>query len=296
MKNKNYRIGLLLFVFSIACIFGQNITGGVEVKQGTRIIDISVIKRVTQQYYLLTKDKPIELNIMGPTWLRVYTRLLFKPELKGKVGYKIIVSEDEEERIVSLETEKSKSAVGPANQEFGKWRSFFIEVPKGINNYKFTLWQAKSETVAVRFNIEKPKEWTQIVPPGTFSSSLIAEEAGKTIRYYELGINEPIKIEFVGPLRLKVGTRLNYDITMQGRQNFTIVVQEKGQELQKSTFKVNKSETIKYQNKTEVVPSVERFFYLQIPAGKHQLEFRLEGTLGKSAGLRFLTKTPQKYE
>jgi hypothetical protein len=275
--------------------FSQTGSGSLEIKQKNRTIGISVIKRVTQQYYLLTRNKPLELTIAGPNWLRVYTRLLFKPEMKDKGIYKIIVSEGEEERIVSLETEKSNSATGPTNQEFGKWRSFFIEVPKGVNNYKFSLWQAPSETVAIRFNIEKPKEWKSLTPD-QFQKKLIADEAGKTTDYYELGLTEPTKLQFEGPLRLKIATRLNYDITMEGAQKFTIVVLENDKELQQATFRVSKSETVKYQNKTEVIPSAERLFYLQIPAGKHQLEFRLTETLAKSAGLRFLSKAQEKYE
>lgn len=277
--------------------FAQTSSNGLEIKPKNRTIDISIIKRVTQEYYLLTKETPIELSIAGPNWLRVYTRLLFKKEMKEKATYKIVVSEGEVERIISLETEKSNSSFGPANQEFGKWRSFFIEVPKGVNNYKFSLWQALSDTIAIRFSIEKPKEWTVLEAHlGTVSGRLNAEEAGKVTGYYELGTNEPIKLPLEGPLRLKVGARLNYDITMEGAQKFTVVILDNGKELQRATFRVGKSETAKYQNKPEVIPSSERSFYVQIPAGKHELEFQLNETMGKSAGLRFLSKAPEKYE
>lgn len=289
---------LLLISYSIG--FSQ--MGNLEVKPKNRTIDISIIKRVTQQYYLLTKESPIELSISGPNWLRVYTRLLFPNHFEQKnTKYKIIVSEEEEEKIVSLETEKSNSAVGPANQKFGKWRSFFIEVPPGINNYKFSLWQAPSDTVAIRFSIEKPKEWQTVALNEVLRPKrIVAEEAGKLFDYYELTSDEPIKLEFVGPLRLKVGARLNYDVTIlggiEGAQKFTILVKENGKELQQAQFRVNKSETAKYRNKPEVIPSMERFFYLVIPEGKHQITFELTETIAKSVSLRFLSKVQEKYE
>uniref|UniRef100_A0A7C6A7V6 Uncharacterized protein n=1 Tax=candidate division WOR-3 bacterium TaxID=2052148 RepID=A0A7C6A7V6_UNCW3 len=274
-----------------------------EIEPKNRTIDISVIKRVTQQYYLLTKESPIELSIVGPNWLRVYTRLLFPQAIEQKnAKYKIVVSEEEEERIVSLETEKSNSAIGPANQKFGKWRSFFIEVPAGTNKYKFSLWQAPSDTVAVRFSLEKPKEWQPISVGEAISSRrrIIIEEAGKTLDGYELTSDEPIKLELSGPLRLKVGVRLNYDLSgiggIEGAQKFAIVVKENGKEMQKAQFRVNKSETAKYQNRPELIPSVERFFYLAIPEGKHQIIFELTETIAKSANLRFLSKSQEKYE
>jgi len=289
----NYLILFLSIVFAQAT-FAQTSTG-LEVKPKNKTIDISIITRVTQQYYLLTKDSPIELNIAGPNWLRVYTRILFTPEMKDKVIYKIIVEESDEERIVTLETEKSNSAIGPTNQKFGKWRSFFIEVPKDVNNYKFSLWQATSETVAVRFSFEKPKEWISLTP-NQFQKNLVLEESGKTTDYYILTQAEPIKVKFEGPLRLKIAARLNYDITMDGAQKFTIVALENGKELQRATFRVVKSESAIYKNKTEVIPSVERTFYLPIPEGKHQLEFQLNETIAKNASLQFLTKTREKYE
>jgi hypothetical protein len=285
---------LLLQVIGLTAL-AQTSSSGLEIKPKNRTIDISIIKRVTQQYYLLTKDPPIELAIAGPNWLRIYTRLLFQKEMKGKTAYKIVVSEGEVERIISLETEKSNSSFGPTNQEFGKWRSFFIEVPKGVNNYKFSLWQAPSDTIAIRFSIEKPKEWQTVAVPGT-SFKLNAEEAGKIIDYYELGTTEPIKLQLEGPLRLKVGARLNYNVTMEGAQKFTVVVLDNGKELQRATFRVTKSETAKYKNQPEVIPSSERSFYLQIPAGKHELEFQLNETMGKNAGLHFLCRVPEKYE
>ena len=65
--------GRLLLTFYLIA-FGQTCSNGLEIKPKTRTIDISIIKRVNQQYYLLTKDQPIELNVAGPNWLRVYTR------------------------------------------------------------------------------------------------------------------------------------------------------------------------------------------------------------------------------
>lgn len=299
MTNRKYQICLRYLIILLSIIFPYTIytqtTGGLEVKPKNKTIDISIITRITQQYYLLTKDSPIELNIAGPNWVRVYTRILYKPEMEDKAIYKIIVEEMDEEKIVSLETEKSNSAIGPANQEFGKWRSFFIEVPKDGSGYKLSLWQATSDTVAVRFSFEKPKEWVPQAVAG-LNFKLVLEESGRTTDYYNLTQEEPIKVKFEGPMRLKIVARLNYDITMDGPQKFTIVALENGKELQRATFRVNKSESAIYKNKTELIPSVERTFYLPIPDGKHQLEFQLNETIAKSAGLQFLTKDQEKYE
>ena len=180
-------------------------------------------------------------------------------------------------------------------QEFGKWRSFFVEVPKGGSIYKFSLWQAASETVAVRFSFEKPKEWLP-QPVAGLSFKLLLEESGKTTNYYNLTQEDPIEVKFEGPLRLKIVARLNYDITMEGAQKFTIIALENGKELQRATFRVIKSESAIYKNKTEVIPSIERTFYLPITEGKHQLEFQLNETIAKSASLQFLTKAREKYE
>ncbi|MCX7757119.1 MAG: hypothetical protein RMJ65_04785 [candidate division WOR-3 bacterium] len=271
-------------------------TPNLEVKKISPRTTISVVKRIEQEYYLLTKDKPLEFSVDGPTYLRVYTRLLWQATMTQKESYKIIVSEDQEsEKIMSFTSELSRTARGANRTQYGKWRSFYLEVPKGKHNYKLTLLEAKSETVAVRISFERPTEYRKIVPEKPYRELQFVERE-KIIPYYEVTLKNPVKVKIEGPAILKVSCRLNYDYTMEGKQNYTIAAIVGGKEWQTKTFKASKSETGLYKNAPELIPSVASNMYLDIPPGSYLIEFIIKGTLAKSGALTFYYKPKEQYE
>jgi hypothetical protein len=277
----------LLCVFSLA-----SSTAGekdITVKSSAREITISVVERVDRQYYLLEKEKPVEIEVTGPTWLRVYTRLFWTEKLTGNQSYKIILQEDDEqEKVITKETEKSSTARGSSNSSFSEWRSFFIDVPSGTHHYRFILWRSPSEKVALRFAFEAPPTWSDVTP-STYHSAVQTVEEELIVAYYCASAKKPVTVTIEGPQRLKVTARLNYGSTVEGEQNYTITVREGKQVLETASFKTYKSETIRYTGKTDLIPSKSDVFYLDIPPGKHHLTFAMEG-LAASAALRIEMK------
>lgn len=288
------KLVFILMVVIVNISLAQNPT--INVKKVTPRTFISVVKRVEQEYYLLTKNQPLEFSLTGPQTLRIYTRLLWHNDMPDKQTYKLIVKQDEEdERILSFESEKSTSAWGAKKEYYGKWRSFFLDVPSGPVNYKLTLLDAKSETVAVRINFEKPKEYRKKIPESPYTELQFIEKE-KATSYYETKTNSPIKVKVEGPITLKATCRLNYDYTLEGKQNFTISAIVAGKEWQSKTFKVTKSETGIYKNATQFIPSIPKNFFLNIPPGNFVIEFQLKGTLAKSAAISFYTKPLETNE
>lgn len=292
LKNRNFQyllltIGYLLFT----TLLGQTL----EVKKISPRTVISVVKRVEQEYYLVTKNQPLELSVAGPNWLRVYTRLLWHSDLPNKQTYKFLLTEGDKEKVVTLETERSGSARGANKESYGKWRSLFLEIPSGLTNYKFTLLEAKSETVALRFNFEKPQEYKKKTPEFPATELQLVEKE-KLTTYYQTKPNSPIKLKVEGPIKLKSVCRLNYDYTLEGRQSFTISAVVQGKEWQSKTFRVSKSETGLYKNAPQYIPSTPGNFFVNVPPGTFLIEFHLKGGLAKSAGLAFYTKPLEPYE
>jgi len=256
---------------------------------------ISVVKRVDQDYYLLTKERPIEFTVTGPTMIRVYSRLLWHDDLAVKQAYKIIISESGIDKISSFETEKSNSAIGSKKESFGKWRSFYIDVPSGTINYKLTLLEAKSETVAVRFNFEKPMDYKKIAPVSPYYEFQYVENE-KTTNYYQITNTEPIKVRVEGPVMLKATTRLNYDVTLEGKQSFTVSASVQGKEWRNKTFRVAKSQSGQYKNIPDIIPSTPVDFFVNVPPGSYIIEFNIKETLAKSACMSLYSKPLGTYE
>lgn len=289
----NFFITVILLLYTSDFIFAQS--KSLEIKKITPRTVISVVKRVEQEYYYITQNQPMEISVTGPEWIRVYTRLLWHNDMTTSQSYKLLLKEQDSEKLLSFTSEMSSSALGAQKQKYSKWRSFYLEVPKGKTDYKFTLLEAKSETVAIRFSYEKPTDYRKITPETKFNELQFVDKE-KITNYYEISTKTSVKVKVEGPAILKATSRLNYDYTLEGKQNYTIAAAVGGKEWQAKTFRTSKSETGLYKNATNLIPSTASNMYLDIPPGIYLIEFTLKGSLGKSAAITFASKPKDAYE
>jgi len=250
---------------------------------------VEIVTKKTEEYILLTKNQPITFTVEGPTYLRVYTRMLWSEEIKGSQIYKVILQENEiEERIITLESEISKVSKDQNGKPLSKWRSFYIDVPEGTNHYKIIHWLSQKDTILLKFSYESPKRCTD-TPATDYNTVIETIEEEKIIKYYELKQDEEVTLRITGPAKLRIISRLNYDEKLIGDQNYTIVVDDNGK-VEKFSLKCYKSQIITYKDRKDIVPSNARNVYINIKEGLHMLKFSLSGTLAQSVSIRFLTE------
>ncbi len=266
----------------------------VKVAGSAEKVAVSVVRRVELSYYFVVRDQALEFEAEGPTWLRVYTRLWWPEGQDGKLEYSLSLWQNEVERPLEFETELSKSSYGAGTHKLGKWRSFYIQVPKGRNPYRLVLNDAPAGTVAVRFSFQNPKSWNPVVLSGL--DELLLAESEDTVSFYCLERGSPAALGISGPCRVRVRIRLNYEPSMVGAQNFVLTVREQGKELAGRNFRVTKSGSVIYQNALGVVPSTERTLRFNLGQGALQLTIALNGTLAHSAGIRVERIAREKYE
>ena len=256
----------MIKLFILLCVFSQ-----IKELSPDKKWAIEIVTKKTEDYNLLIKDEPITLTVEGPTYLRVYTRI---PWLS-----------DFDERIITLESEISKVTRDKSGRPLSKWRSFYLEVGDGINNYKIINWASPTDTILLKFKYEAPKKWKDLAATN-YASLIEAIEDEKIIKYYELKNETQVTLGINGPGRLKIISRLSYDETISGEQSYTILVREK-RKITKFPLKCYKSETIEYKNRKNIVPSNAKTFYIKLGQGWHILEFSLSGSIAKEAALRF---------
>lgn len=265
----------------LICIFSQ-----IKGFEPDKKWDIEIVTKKIEQYNLLAKGEPITLTVEGPTYLRVYTRIPWASGFKGSKIYKIIIQDNDlNEQIKTFESERSSVTKDKLGRPLSKWRSFYIEVDEGTNTYKLMNWYSPNDTILFKIEYEAPKKWKDI-PATNYSSILEAIENEKIVKYYGLKNEEKVTLGISGPTRLKVISRLGYNSMLVGEQNYTILVKDKGK-TEEFSLKCYKSETIKYKNRKDLVPSNARSFYININSGWHELQFDLTGTIAKEAALRF---------
>lgn len=276
----------LLFSLVLPLLHGEE--PAVELKKPAPKKVVTIVIKKDREYYLLARKGPVEIRVDGPTSLKVHTRLLWREEMEPIQTYKLIVQEDGyREKVVSKTTVKSASAFSPPDQEWGESRYFLLQVPEGEHVYKFSLWEAATDTIGLRFAFAEPKDWVSLVPT-RHEGVLEAVEGEKEETYYLATPETSVMLKITGPERLKVVSRLNYDPTTKGLQGYTIVVEEKGVELEKKAFRTYKSELVEYKERGDLIPSKADRLYLDVPKGEHTLDFRLVGTLARSVSLQFL--------
>ncbi len=108
-------------------------------------------------YYRFSKNKPLQVEIIGPTELRVLTRIEFAYDMKGRVNYRIqIRRKDKVVNTYQLSSRRSEITTYENNGKLvaGKAREFVINVPKGQQKYDIMLLD-KNKSALARFMFPK---------------------------------------------------------------------------------------------------------------------------------------------
>ena len=114
----------------------------------------------TRLWYPLKKDKQLQYEINGPASVKIYTRVEFDNG-NPKDDYYMRIREDGYDLgTYYFNTEKSEqSSVSKTGNTVGKWRSVWLNIPKGKHYYTFTLPNIEDnleKTVYIRL-----KEWQE---------------------------------------------------------------------------------------------------------------------------------------
>lgn len=113
-----------------------------------------IIKESKETYFKLDKKKPISITIVGPTTLRVLSRLIRSYEDKGRSRYKISVKQNKIlKNTYQLSSKKSHLAQLHPKSSFtlSKAKEISIDVPSGKHTYEFKLKSPKNKTALMRF-------------------------------------------------------------------------------------------------------------------------------------------------
>lgn len=254
------------FLF-IPFVVGAVVTIG---KPDVATISVSQTKEI--DYYILTKEEPLTIRADGPTWIRVFSRILWREDMEDGERYKIIVETDgEDERLVRMTAERSDIS-SVSGGEVSKWRSFFINVPADTHTYEFFLWRAKSDTVFLRFSSQSPRQWEEVVPI-SYNRRLGTVENEKNVSYYTGNAENPVVVRIDGPRKIKVVSRLTCSAPFLGEKVYGVAIYDNDEVVKRVNFNTERSETVVYKNDPEAVPSIPSITYVDIGSGEHILKF-----------------------
>jgi hypothetical protein len=106
--------------------------------QPAEMVDL-ISKEKIVHYCRFSSDKPLKIEVNGPTQLRVLTRIENHYQMKGRIHYRLQVKENNKViNTYQLSSRRSEVAVYKSNNELipGKACEFVINVPKGRHSYE----------------------------------------------------------------------------------------------------------------------------------------------------------------
>lgn len=117
-----------------------------------------LVREKPLDYFLASSRNPVTVRVVGPTTLRVVSRLVYRNRDKGRQLYTLLAKCDG--KVLpdwTFETEKSLLAecVQYADWNLGRSQTTMMPVPKGIHEYSFQLSGDRAPAVALRFSIPR---------------------------------------------------------------------------------------------------------------------------------------------
>jgi hypothetical protein len=234
----------------------------------------------------------LRFTVKGPGRLTVMTRLLYPTKSKGPQRYAVVLREkgsvikkQETQSDLSTKVTYVGSGIVPA-----KLRKFRFRVPSGTHTYEVALEKSGVPSVAVRLGFKPGKRPLKRVNLQAIASSRVATAVvrEKLLTYYVSDRTKPAQLRVVGPTRLRISARLNFDASMKGRQKFAVGVWEGDKRIALKSLVTSKALAAVYQGWKEIVPGKAETFSVAVPSGEHRYTFKLEGTSARSVSLRFL--------
>jgi len=117
-----------------------------------------ISKETTVGYFRFSALKPVKVEVIGPTELRVMTRVEMQYQMQGRVQYRLQVKENEKVlNTYQLSTTRSDVTEYKTEKELipGKACEFVIDVPDGKHVYEIIPLDNDKKTLLVRFLLPK---------------------------------------------------------------------------------------------------------------------------------------------
>jgi hypothetical protein len=244
-----------------------------------------------QTYYTLTPSGRLHVKVDGPGKLTVMSRLFLPAGVKGAKAYAVRVME--KGSVLSTqktETEQSDATVKTTGEKLGKLRKLRVSIPQGSHVLEVGLEEPGNASVAVKlqFDAGKKKKANQVsLQARSYSRVATAVVKEKLLTYYVSAKDRGVQLRVIGPTRLKVTTRLNYDASMKGGQKYGVGVWEGEKRILLKSLVTSKALAAMYQDWKDVVPGKAAIFSMPVSSGEHYYYFKLEEGSGKSLSLRF---------
>jgi len=121
-------------------------------------VEMLLYKEKELTYYRMSCTSKVVLDVVGPTTVKVNTRLLYGRTMMGDQSYLVgVEQEGQPECLYRIDTEPSHSVLCRDRDDIlpGALRHFALDVPPGAHTYTFRLADPTAEGAVIKFYIPK---------------------------------------------------------------------------------------------------------------------------------------------
>jgi hypothetical protein len=237
------------------------------------------VKKQKFQYTRLDATEPMLLEVRGPRRVKIISRYLFGPDDPDTGSYTLRVLMDGEE--VLRHNYNSGALAGVTRCEEGgdvaALRRSTLRVPTGIHHLQIFADPEGSGRVAARAyrEVKRKKAKDVAYAPEQYRALTQLQFASGTIStYYHFDADTPLGFAVTGPTTLKVYTRLDFDHTMNGDQNYSLQLLRDGESVNTYHYHASKLSAAAYIERPEILPGDRKLLRVPVPRGRHQFELR----------------------
>jgi hypothetical protein len=278
-------LALLLSLSAAAWAGGRAVT---IIPLNGKAITLSISGK-DRDYYRLTQQSPLKVQVDGPGKLTITSRLILGAGNADAEKYTILVMEGKNViKEHATQTDKSEATLQGSNEPVGKSRKVSVKLLEGSFTYAITLAPG-SRDAAVRFTLdpEKGKKRLVAIEPLSYDRIVTAKINESLVAYFVASKDRPVQLRVVGPTKVEVNARLNYDQRMQGDQKYSLAITEGEEPVVQKTLQTSKSVGMTYEDWREVVPGKPNSLILAVPAGEHTYKVSLGESVARSVSLKF---------
>jgi hypothetical protein len=287
-RRATFLIGVAIVLGSLLTIDAPAASKRIKPTAHAGAVKVKIGKK-TSGYHKATAEQPVEFRVKGPTKVRLLSRCLFTTPPKDRITYRIHVEIDGVALPTAVENATVSSDARLADgKPIGTLERTILRIPDG--DHKVRLFpEGEDPEVAVRLFLGTGKKskttWVSFAPEDHAGS--IRLHAGDTeYAYYRFNEEQPVQVTIVGPLRLKITTRLDFGSANGYTQSYIVHAMLDGELWKSFPLQSRASHTSTYPDFPDITPGRGQIIELEVPEGSHQIEIHLNGTTAAGAALR----------
>ncbi|MBU1699697.1 MAG: hypothetical protein KJ927_07905 [Candidatus Eisenbacteria bacterium] len=258
------------------------------------VVKLRIGKKLTT-YYKATHAKPLTVRVSGPIPIRILSRYIYPDTpLDEQMAYHMSLEIDGVEIRTVVETTGPSTLKLRDGSPVGTLQASVAQIPAG--DHRITI-RPVDEGAAIALRVfrglkqTKKEKWISYAPE-KYLQPIVLKGTDSEVTYYRFDDENPVEVTMIGPLSLRVLTRIDFAPQAGYTQSYVVRTLLDGEHWKSFHLQARASHTLTYPDLPEISPGRNQEISMQVADGEHKITLFLTGATASAASLRILV--PEK--